>query len=134
MGFPFEVGDSPGFAFVGMGPGGALEPPGALDDDEHACSDPTRGSRSPEGPRMNGEACVSDSTRPRRQERANMARRERDRRHRESVPHVEELCSWVEERTQDVEPKSALGKALGYIHPSASMRTPRKRASAAHFR
>jgi transposase len=38
------------------------------------------------------------------------------RRQRESAPKVEELWQWVAERRQDVEPRSALGKALGYMH------------------
>ena len=37
------------------------------------------------------------------------------RRQRESAPQAEELRQWVAERRQDVEPRSALGKALGYI-------------------
>lgn len=52
------------------------------------------------------------------------------RRQRESAPRVEELRQWVAERRQDVEPRSALGKALGYIHRqwprlTAFLRDPR---------
>jgi len=52
------------------------------------------------------------------------------RRRRESAPRVEELRQWVAERRQDVEPRSALGKALGYIHRqwrrlTAFLRDPR---------
>jgi len=38
-----------------------------------------------------------------------------ERRQRESAPLVGELKAWVRDRRQDVEPKSALGKALSYI-------------------
>jgi transposase len=38
------------------------------------------------------------------------------RRLRDSVPLVEELRAWRDLRRGDVEPKSALGKALGYLH------------------
>jgi transposase len=38
------------------------------------------------------------------------------RRQRDSVPLVEKLRAWVELRRSDVEPKSVLGKALGYAH------------------
>jgi transposase len=38
------------------------------------------------------------------------------RRQRDSAPLVESLRSWVDRRRADVEPKSALGKALGYLH------------------
>jgi transposase len=52
------------------------------------------------------------------------------RRQRESAPKVEELWQWVAERRQDVEPRSALGKALGYMHRqwtrlTAFLRDPR---------
>lgn len=52
------------------------------------------------------------------------------RRQRESAPQVEALSQWVAERRQDVEPRSALGKALGYIHRqwprlTAFLRDPR---------
>ena len=52
------------------------------------------------------------------------------RRKRESAPLVEELWQWVVDRRQDVEPRSALGKALGYIHRqwtrlTAFLRDPR---------
>ncbi len=52
------------------------------------------------------------------------------RRQRESAPRVEELWQWVAERRRDVEPRSALGKALGYIHRqwprlTAFLRDPR---------
>lgn len=39
-----------------------------------------------------------------------------ERRQRDSAPLVAELKGWVRDRRQDVEPKSALGKALAYIH------------------
>lgn len=39
-----------------------------------------------------------------------------ERRQRESGPLVAQLKDWVRERRGDVEPKSALGKALSYIH------------------
>lgn len=39
-----------------------------------------------------------------------------DRRRRKSVPIVSELGAWVDLRRSDVEPKSILGKALGYLH------------------
>jgi len=38
------------------------------------------------------------------------------RRQREALPIVNELEVWVNDRRAEVEPKSALGKALGYIH------------------
>jgi len=38
------------------------------------------------------------------------------RRQHESAPLVEKLRRWVELRRSEVEPKSALGKALGYLH------------------
>jgi transposase len=38
------------------------------------------------------------------------------RRQSESAPLVEKLRIWVKERRADVEPKSALGKALNYMH------------------
>jgi transposase len=38
------------------------------------------------------------------------------RRQNESAPLVDELRAWVERRRLDVEPKSPLGKALGYLH------------------
>ncbi len=38
------------------------------------------------------------------------------RRQRESAPLVAKLRAWVDERRGDVEPKSALGKAVAYIH------------------
>jgi transposase len=38
------------------------------------------------------------------------------RRQRESVPLVDKLRAWVDLRRSDVEPRSALGKALGYMH------------------
>ena len=38
-----------------------------------------------------------------------------ERRQRESAPVVEQLRTWARERRGDVEPKSALGKALSYI-------------------
>ena len=38
------------------------------------------------------------------------------RRQRDSAPLVENLRAWLDERRGDVEPKSALGKALGYMH------------------
>ncbi len=52
------------------------------------------------------------------------------RRQSDSAPLVEELRLWVAERREDVEPKSALGKALGYIHRqwtrlTAFLRDPR---------
>ena len=39
-----------------------------------------------------------------------------ERRQRESAPFVAELRIWLEARLGDVEPKSTLGNALGYIH------------------
>lgn len=39
-----------------------------------------------------------------------------ERRLRESAPIVRELRSWVDLRLQDVEPKSVLGKSVGYLH------------------
>lgn len=39
-----------------------------------------------------------------------------ERRRRESAPIVSELGAWVDLRRSDVEPKSILGKALGYLH------------------
>lgn len=38
-----------------------------------------------------------------------------ERRQRESVPVVQRLRAWLDARTDDVEPRSALGKALGYL-------------------
>jgi transposase len=38
-----------------------------------------------------------------------------ERRQRESAPLVEELRQWVEEKVREVEPKSPLGGALGYM-------------------
>lgn len=38
-----------------------------------------------------------------------------ERRQRESAPFVAELQAWVERRCGDVEPKSILGKAVGYL-------------------
>jgi transposase len=38
------------------------------------------------------------------------------RRQSESAPLVDELGAWVERRRLDVEPKSPLGKAIGYLH------------------
>ena len=38
------------------------------------------------------------------------------RRERESAPLVESLRAWVERMRAEVEPKSVLGKALGYLH------------------
>lgn len=38
-----------------------------------------------------------------------------ERRLRESAPIVGELRAWVDQRRGDVEPKSVLGKALGYL-------------------
>lgn len=40
----------------------------------------------------------------------------RDRRARESVPLMEQLRTWLDARRGDVEPKSLLGRALGYMH------------------
>ena len=39
-----------------------------------------------------------------------------ERRQRDSAPLVAELKCWVRERRQDVEPKSALGKAVRYLN------------------
>lgn len=39
-----------------------------------------------------------------------------ERRQRESAPVVAELRRWLDERLRDVEPKSALGQALGYLN------------------
>jgi transposase len=39
-----------------------------------------------------------------------------ERRLRESAPVVRELRAWIDMRFGDVEPKSVLGKALGYLH------------------
>lgn len=39
-----------------------------------------------------------------------------ERRLRESAPIVEELRDWVDRRRRDVEPRSVLGLALGYLH------------------
>jgi transposase len=52
------------------------------------------------------------------------------RRLRDSVPLVEDLRRWVDRRRGDVEPKSVLGKALGYLHRqwprlTAFLRDPR---------
>ncbi len=52
------------------------------------------------------------------------------RRLRDSVPFVEDLRRWVDRRRGDVEPKSVLGKALGYLHRqwprlTAFLRDPR---------
>jgi hypothetical protein len=52
------------------------------------------------------------------------------RRLRDSAPLVEELRGWVDRRRGDVEPKSVLGKALGYLHRqwprlTAFLRDPR---------
>lgn len=52
------------------------------------------------------------------------------RRLRDSAPLVEELRSWVDRRRRDVEPKSVLGKAIGYLHRqwprlTAFLRDPR---------
>jgi transposase len=38
------------------------------------------------------------------------------RRLRQSAPLVDELRAWIERRRADVEPRSVLGKALGYLH------------------
>jgi transposase len=38
------------------------------------------------------------------------------RREKESAPRVDELRVWIDKRRLDVEPKSALGKAVGYLH------------------
>jgi transposase len=38
------------------------------------------------------------------------------RRQKESTPRVDELRSWIDQRRLDVEPKSTLGKAIGYLH------------------
>lgn len=38
-----------------------------------------------------------------------------ERRQRESAPLVKELRAWVDRRRADIEPKSVLGKALGYL-------------------
>ena len=38
------------------------------------------------------------------------------RRLRDSAPLVEKLRAWIDEQRADVEPKSILGKALGYLH------------------
>jgi transposase len=53
------------------------------------------------------------------------------RRQRESTPVVAELQAWVKARRVDVEPKSALGKAVRYIHRqwdrlTAFLRDPRR--------
>ena len=53
-----------------------------------------------------------------------------DRRQRESAPFVAELQAWVEKRCDDVEPKSVLGKAVGYLQRqwprlTAFLRDPR---------
>lgn len=53
-----------------------------------------------------------------------------ERRQREALPIVNELQAWVKEMRADVEPKSTLGKALGYIHRqwprlTAFLRDPR---------
>lgn len=39
-----------------------------------------------------------------------------ERRQRQSTPLAQDLRAWVDARREDVEPKSALGGALGYIH------------------
>jgi len=39
-----------------------------------------------------------------------------ERRLRQSAPRVQELRAWVDLRLGDVEPKSALGQAVGYLH------------------
>jgi hypothetical protein len=39
-----------------------------------------------------------------------------ERRMRESAPIVRELRAWVDLRRSDVEPRSVLGKAVGYLH------------------
>jgi transposase len=38
------------------------------------------------------------------------------RRHNDSAPLVAELRAWIDGRRRDVEPKSKLGKAVGYLH------------------
>jgi transposase len=38
------------------------------------------------------------------------------RRRRDSTPRVDELRAWLDQRRLDVEPKSTLGKAIGYMH------------------
>lgn len=38
------------------------------------------------------------------------------RRQTESAPRVDELRAWLDQRRQEVEPKSPLGNALGYLH------------------
>jgi transposase len=38
------------------------------------------------------------------------------RRQRDAVPLVAKLRAWVDQRRQDVEPKSPLGQAIGYLH------------------
>jgi transposase len=53
-----------------------------------------------------------------------------ERRHRESAPIVNELRAWVDLRRCDVEPRSVLGQALGYLHRqwprlTAFLRDPR---------
>jgi transposase len=39
-----------------------------------------------------------------------------ERRRRDSAPRVDELRAWIDLRRGDVEPKSPLGQALGYLH------------------
>jgi transposase len=39
-----------------------------------------------------------------------------DRRQRDSAPQVEHLRAWLDRRRADVEPKSLMGNALGYLH------------------